>query len=259
MLTKFSGASVGVSSTGPILITRSQPGAARLAEALEHAGFVALQCPVIDIYPLDTAVARQIIAQLDQFALAIFVSDHAVLHGMRLIDEQWRERPDKLTWIAVGAATAAALARYAITAVVPERESSEGILELPQTAGVAGRRVLIVAGRGGRTELAAAFTQRGATVDVLELYAREAVTGTSTMFGEASIAAVVVSSADGGRAFAALWRAAGRDFGVPVIAPSARVANVLRDLAFTEVVESAGASAAAVLDAIRTMMGRKTR
>ena len=117
-------------------------------------------------------------------SLAIFVSDHAVVHGMRLIDEQWHERPRGLTWIAVGAATAAALARYAINAVVPELESSEGILEVPQTAGVAGRRVLIVAGRGGRTELAAAFTRRGATVDVLELYSREAVTGNSTMFGD---------------------------------------------------------------------------
>ena len=243
------------SSKHRILITRTQPGAARLAAVLENAGFFALQCPVLEIRAVDSAQARRTVAQLNEFDVVIFVSEHAVVHGMRLIDEEWRARPDGLTWIAVGATTASALARYAITAIVPEHESSEGILELSQTAQLAGRRVLVVAGRDGRRELAAAFAQRGAKVDVLELYAREAVTGNRTMFGDGEIAAVVVSSADGGRSFAALWRAAGRDFGVPVIAPSARVAGVLRDLAFTAVVESAGAGPAAVLDAIRTVIG----
>jgi len=243
------------SRAGRILITRSQPGAAKLAEALAQAGFLTLQYPVLEIRPLDSDIARRIVAQLDQFDLAIFVSDHAVAYGMRLIDAQWRDRPGQLTWIAVGSGTAAALARHHITAAVPEHSSSEGILELLQTRNVAGRRILIAAGRGGRTELAAALTQRGAKVDTLELYAREAVTANSVALPVDDIGVVVVSSADGGRAFAPLWFAARGGFDVPVVVPSARVANAMRDLAFTNVLESAGAGPPAVVEAIRTAIG----
>jgi uroporphyrinogen-III synthase len=242
---------VARSRPGRVLITRSQPGAARLAEALERAGFATQQCPLLEIRPRVSELARDTVAQLDQFDLVIFVSGHAVRFGMQLIDRQWRERPQGLTWIAVGAATGEALARHGITAVVPEEESSEGILDLAQTRRVAGRRVLIVAGRGGRAELANAFVERGARVERLELYAREAVAADSVTLPDDGIAAVVVSSADGGHAFAALWRSVQGDFSVPVIVPSARVAAVLRDLAFTAVVESGGASAAAVIDAVQ--------
>lgn len=242
-------------ASGQILITRSQPGAARLAEALERAGFESRQCPVLEIRPLAPDIARRVVAQLDQFDLAIVVSVHAVAAGMVLIDERWRERPQSLTWIAIGAATATALGRHGIVAVVPEEESSEGILALPETCDVTGRRVLILAGRGGRTELSTGLVQRGALVERLELYERLAVAPDNTPLPRDGIAVVVVSSADGGRAFAAAWRLAGGDFAVPVIAPSPRVANVLRDLAFTTVVESAGAHAGAVIDAIRTVVG----
>jgi uroporphyrinogen-III synthase len=210
---------------------------------------------VLEIRPLDADLARAVVAQLDQFDIVIFVSDHAVALGMQLIAERWPARPRGLTWIAVGAATAAALARHGVTAVVPEEESSEGILGLAETRHVAGRRVLIVAGRGGRTELAAALTQRGGRVERLELYAREAVAAHDVALPDDGIAAVVVSSADGGRAFAALWRSVRGNFAIPVIVPSARVAKVLRDLAFTAVVESAGAGAAAVTDAVRDIVG----
>jgi len=252
--TKSSGASVARKASGRILITRSQPGAARLAEALEREGFLTLQCPVLEIRPLNPDGARAVVARLDQFDLAIFVSGHAVVFGMQLIDEQWRERPRGLTWVAVGSATAAALGRHGVTAVVPEDESSEGILGLVQTRQVVGRRVLIVAGRGGRTELAAVLAQRGAQVERLELYTREAIAPDRTALRADGIAAVVVASADGGRAFAALWRSVRGNFAVPVIAPSARVAKVLRELGFTSVVESNGARADAVLDAVRKVV-----
>jgi uroporphyrinogen-III synthase len=245
-------------SPARILITRSEPGAATLAAALSRAGFAPLVFPVLEIRPLDPGPGRNSIAQLDRFDQVIFVSGHAVTFGMQLIDACWRERPHGITWIAVGAATAAALARYGIVAIVPEDQSSEGILALPQTQAVAGRRILLVAGQGGRAELSAGLTQRGARVELLELYRRQPVApeAASTLQQERHrIAAVVISSADGGRAFAALWRAIGGSGDVPLIAPSARVARVLRELQFGCVVESAGAGPDAVVDTARKLMG----
>jgi uroporphyrinogen-III synthase len=249
-----------VRSTEPrarILITRSQPGATTLADALTRAGFAPVLFPVLEICPLDPGQSRRVIAELDRFALAIFVSGHAVTFGMRLIDEAWRERPRGVAWIAVGRATAAALARYGIVADVPEDESSEGILAMPQTQALAGRRVLIFAGQGGRVELAAALTRRGARVELLELYQRQPVTATAAAAlspGLDRIAAAVISSADGGRAFAELWRGLGGG-DVPLIAPSARVAQILREMNFGRIVESAGAGPDAVVDAARKLMG----
>jgi uroporphyrinogen-III synthase len=256
--TKFSVASVTPSAPGRVLITRSQPGAAKLAEALVQAGFESIQYPVLEIRVLDPAIPRQTLAQLDRFDLVIFVSVHAVEVGIALIDETRRQRPRDLTWIAIGAATAAALARHGVDGVVPDDESSEGILALPETRAISGVRVLIVAGRGGRTELGTGLAQRGASVERIELYERSAVAPGGTPIPHDGVGVVVVSSADGARAFAALWRSVRGDFDVPVIAPSLRVANVLRDLAFTTVVESAGANALAVIEAVRTSLERQS-
>ena len=254
--TKFSGVYVVLRTDAParILITRTEPGAATLAAALTAAGFDALRYPVLEIRPLDPAANRRVIARLDQFDVVIFVSTHAVTLGMALIDEFWRVRPSQLMWIAVGGATAAALAQRGIVAVVPVAETSEGILALPETRTVTGQHVLLVAGLGGRTELAEGLAKRGAEVEMLTLYERAPIVAPrSPRFDR--IAAVVVSSADGARAFAMHWRAAHGDFDVPVIAPSARVAKVLRELRFGSVVESAGAGAAAVVEAARNLMG----
>ena len=244
-------------SKSPILVTRSEPGGSVLVEALRNAGYSALRLPVLEIQPLDDRQNRAVVAELDRFDVVICVSAHAARFAVELIDQVWSERP-RLLWIAVGAATAGALGVYGIAALVPATESSEGILALPQLSDVVGRRVLICAGRDGRSLLTDALSRRGALVERMDLYTRvptALATALKCLPGDNAVAAVVISSVDGGRAFATIWRAAGGDSGVVVIAPSSRVAAALREMKFRRVVEADGAGAPSVIAALETLMG----
>jgi uroporphyrinogen-III synthase len=195
------------------------------------------------------------IGELDRFDAVICVSGHAVRFVLERIDAAWKQRPD-LTWIAVGAATARALADHGVAALRPVIESSEGILALAPLNRVVGKRVLICAGRGGRPLLAAELARRGADVTTAALYQRVAVASehAARQLGDASaIGAVIVSSADGARAFAPVWRAVGGDDRVAIVAPSARVAVELNGLGFQRVMVADGAGASATIEALSNL------
>ncbi len=241
-----------ITSAGKVLITRTEPGATTLADALREAGYATLRCPLIDVVPTDDPALQHSVATLDQFDVAIFVSGHAVRFGLDRIDAAWPERP-QLTWIAVGAATAAALAQRGIVALMPALESSEGVLALPQLEAMAGRRVVIFAGRGGRSLMAEELRHRGARVEHAQLYQREPVPASRAaqcVMSNGPIGAVVIASGDGARAFAALWHNVSGSRTVAVIAPSHRVADELKGLNFQCVTVAYGASAAAVIAAL---------
>ncbi len=238
----------GADIRGKVVITRSQPGASELADALLRAGFVTLVCPVIDIRANVDPTLHQIVKTLDEFDVVIFVSGHAVRFGMELIDRQWPTRPMPV-WVAVGEATARALARYGVAALTPETESSEGILALPQLSSMADQKVLICAGVGGRSLLNDELVRRGAKVERLELYRREPVAterAVKRLNGSGPFAAIVIASAEGARAFAAIWRTIDGDRQVGVVAPSQRVAAELKNLDFQRVVVADGVGAAAI-------------
>jgi len=240
-------------SGATVLVTRTEPGASELAEALRAVGHAVHCVPVLEILPLDDAEWRDVMRELDRFAIVICVSAHAARFALERIDAEWKQRPE-LTWIAVGAATARALAERGIAAQRPETESSEGILALAPLSRVVGQRVLICAGRGGRPLLAEELSGRGARVTSLVLYERVAVPVArlaAKLRDGVVIGAVVVSSADGARAFAPAWRAVGGDEGIVVVAPSERVAGELRSLGFRRVTIAGGAGAGATIEALR--------
>ncbi|HET6472348.1 MAG TPA: uroporphyrinogen-III synthase [Pseudomonadales bacterium] len=237
-----------------VLVTRSEPGATDLVNALIAAGYAAASCPVLEIRRIDDAAARRVLARLDGFDVAIFVSAHAVHCAFESIDRG--ALPSHPIWIAVGASTAAALARHGVEARVPAVESSEGILALPQLSDVRGRRILVCAGEGGRDIIAGTLAQRGAHVETVVQYRREAVSveRLRTRVAEPrSIGAVIVSSAEGGVAFAALWRSISGSPAVPIVVPSQRVAVALAGLGFDRVAVSDGAGAKAVLATLEHM------
>src|SRR5690606_23076345 len=100
---------------------------------------------------------------------AIFASIAAVEHGLPRV----RSRIGETRIAAIGAATANALRTAGVRVdAVPDREESEGLLELPAFHDMTGATVWIVRGRGGRGLLAETLRARGADVAFVEVYER---------------------------------------------------------------------------------------
>lgn len=232
-----------------VLVTRSQPGAARLADVLERAGYSVTVRPIIGVEPNVADADIRAIRHLDRYDMAVFVSEHAVAYGFALIDRYWSDLPADIRWFAVGAATARALTAHGVVVRAPADERSEGILAMPDFAALDGARVLIVGGVGGRRQLDSALVERGAHVRRLEVYRRTALARDDTAEG---FDFIVVSSVAGGEALAE-WRArVGSVFdGAAIVVPSARVAQAVDSLGFGRVIVARGASPGAVLNAIR--------
>ncbi|HEY6641723.1 uroporphyrinogen-III synthase [Povalibacter sp.] len=143
-------------------MTRPAPQAELLAVSLRAHGADAVVLPAIDIQPR-TATTSEI------YDLVVFASVNAVEHGAKGIT-----RSDSTRIAAIGKATAAALEALEWQVdIVPERGfTSESLLAHPDLALVAGSRVLIVRGTGGREMLRQTFQEQGLVVDVLEVYER---------------------------------------------------------------------------------------
>lgn len=155
-----------------ILVTRPASDGTALATQLGALGANVLQAPLLLIEPLpvDAAVA----ADLDRFDIVIVTSRSAVVHGVAALADRWPQWPAAQQWLAIGEGTAAALARYGVTAEYPGDERSEGLLAMPALAQVAGRHVLLVSGTGGRNAIAPALAARGAHIVRLDCYRRHA-------------------------------------------------------------------------------------
>ncbi len=159
-----------------VLVTRPRGQSAGLAALIEARGGVAILFPVIDILPVhESRAGRLALESLDGFDRVIFVSPNAVEHGLALMGRENAHQP-RATCMAVGASTAAALERAGVGAVVRPAgsASSEALLALPelQGDGLAGSRILIVRGEGGRELLGDTLSKRGARVQYAEVYRR---------------------------------------------------------------------------------------
>ncbi|MCY4342933.1 MAG: uroporphyrinogen-III synthase [Gammaproteobacteria bacterium] len=221
-----------------IWITRSEPGATTLAESLERAGFKPFKAPVLSIEPVAFEPPG------GRFDAAVFLSAHGVRLAAQTLKGRFRRA------FAVGRRTRQVLLESGVEAAAAEVESSEGLLaDLP---GLAGQRVLLVSGVGGRNVLGAGLERRGVEVERLEVYRRVPA---SPLIDCARIDAAVASSGDGFRQAARVWFAAGGAPGLSVLVPSARVGALGPELGLANVVECAGADSRAVLAALRSMQG----
>jgi len=157
-----------------VLITRPRRQAERLARTIEAAGGEAVVFPTIEIQPMDDDVAlRALLANLANYHVAIFVSANAVEEGMRYLSSM-DKRPSTLRFAAIGDATRKALQNFGVDSVIApvDRFDSEALLDLQEMRDVAGKRMIIFRGEGGRNVLAETLTNRGAMVDHAVCYKR---------------------------------------------------------------------------------------
>ncbi len=159
-----------------VVVTRPAAQAGPMAERLMALGARIVRVPLLAVdAPADVAAAVAVLREAGRFDLAVFVSTNAVERGLALLGEAGG-LPPGLRLAAIGRATAEALrARARAPDLVPAgRFDSEALLAMEelQEARVAGRRVLIVRGEGGRETLAATLRGRGARVEYAEVYRR---------------------------------------------------------------------------------------
>ncbi|MDQ3186208.1 MAG: uroporphyrinogen-III synthase [Pseudomonadota bacterium] len=158
-----------------ILVTRPVHQASGLAAKICAAGGTALLFPVLEI--LDTKNQRgllDIVARLDEFDLAIFISPNAVDKAMSLIREK-RTLPPRLKIAAVGQGTRRVLRNFGIDEVVAPTThfDSEALLDMDDLQQVQGKRVVIFRGDGGRELLGDELLKRGvAALEYAECYRR---------------------------------------------------------------------------------------
>lgn len=244
-----------------LLLTRPEDECAALAASLAQAGIHSASLPLLAITPLEESPAeRSLILDLDRYCAVIVVSKPAARLGLERVDRYWPQPPLTQSWFSVGVATAAILEQYGLDAHCPEDgDDSEALLKLPQleqALQVHDPKVLIMRGEGGREFLADCLRGQGVAVDYLELYRRDLP---SYPPGELyrriqaeRLNAVVVSS---GQGLEHLHHLAAQDWSqvsaLPLFVPSPRVASQARELGAQRVIDCRGASAAALMEALR--------
>ncbi|PKO35065.1 MAG: uroporphyrinogen III synthase [Betaproteobacteria bacterium HGW-Betaproteobacteria-7] len=236
-----------------IVVTRPLAQAAPLAEAIEAAGGEPLIFPLLEIAPADDPhPLAEAAAQLERYAWAVFISPNAVEYALPtlLAHAPW---PASLRPAAVGQGTVRALAAHGITGCIApsERFDSEALLALPELAAerVAGKRVAIFRGDGGRELLAETLRERGATLDCITCYRRSAPSAGGQPLLDAwragRLDALAVSSSEGLRYLLALLDDEGRQHlqATPLFVPHARIAETARELGLRNIVLSDAADA----------------
>lgn len=157
-----------------IVVTRPAHQAGRLEELILGAGGNPILFPVIEIIEVaDLQPLLALIDRLDEFELAIFISPNAVNKAMNLIKTR-RALPPHLELAAVGRSGVRELRRFGITTVIAPaaRFDSEALLDLPAMQDVAGKRIVIFRGDGGRELLGDTLIARGAAIEYAECYHR---------------------------------------------------------------------------------------
>jgi uroporphyrinogen-III synthase len=158
-----------------IVVTRPAGQNERLAALIRAEGGEPIAFPALQILdPADTRPLATAVDRLDAYDLAVFVSPSAVDKALAVIRAR-RAWPAGLKAATVGPGSERALRRHGVAEVIvpAARFDSEALLEQPELADVAGRRVVVFRGDGGRELLGDTLRRRGATVDYVECYRRD--------------------------------------------------------------------------------------
>jgi len=227
-----------------IVITRPREHAPALAERIRAAGGDPVLFPTLEILPPeDPGAAANLIARLDSFQLAIFVSPTAAMrgYGMAVACGDW---PNGLRVAAVGAGTARALEELGCRQVIsPSGEAdSEALAALLELQDLSDSAIVIFRGQGGREWLRAKLEARGARVEYAECYRRARpdadAGGLLVCWQRGGIEAVSITSAEGLANFIAMLGPTGRGYlcATPVFVPHPRIAAAARELSVHQIV-----------------------
>ena len=227
-----------------IVVTRPREQAVSLAQGIEQQGGHAVLFPLLEISPVaDAKPLRTLVARLPEFNLAIFISPNAVRYGMEAILAAGA-LPANLKIATVGQGSARALRDLGVEKIIApqDRFDSEALLALSELQQVAGWRVIIFRGDGGRELLGDSLRARGASVEYAACYQRSKPQQSVEVLLAATPHAITVTSSE---ALAYLWEmldSAARESltAVPLFVPHARIAEAAHKLGWRVVIPTAG-------------------
>lgn len=229
-----------------VLVTRPPEQAARLMTRLQELGATPALFPALAIEATArTEELSAMLAQAEQYDLHLFVSPTAVRFGLAALPVG---AASHLRAAGIGNGTAAALRAAGVENVIAPSDGadSEHLLALPQFSDLAGKRVLIFRGEGGRELIADTLRARGAEVDYAECYrrtcprtdptplrqalAQQRIQAITAFSGETLDNLLALLASDAQNAAQAGVRA------LPLFVPHARIAQHARSLNFTQVI-----------------------
>lgn len=231
-----------------ILVTRPSHQAGKLADGIQAAGGVPVLFPLLEITPVeDVAALHAQVSQLADYQLAIFISPNAVEQGvasMRVVGLK-PDLPCKIATVGQGSAQALRELGFDNILVPHERFDSEGLLALPELQDVAGWRVMIFRGDGGRALLGDTLTTRGAIVDYATCYQRN--TPAPTEIDWHSLDAITITSSEALTYLRQLLTAA--QLNIPLFVPHPRIAALAQQQGWQYIFPTEGGDAG-LLDAL---------
>ncbi len=158
-----------------IVVTRTHAQVGRFRDLLEEQGAEVLECPVIEIQPLPSAVEvlERAYADLDQYDWLLFTSANGVEVFFERLFASGRDLRalHRVRLGVIGTETGRALRRLNLVAdLVPEDFKAEGLLEALDAHDLENARVLLPRARGARRVLPETLRTRGALVEEIETY-----------------------------------------------------------------------------------------
>ncbi len=238
-----------------IWVSRAAHQARGLCALIEDAGGEPLCLPALEIRPV--SLDWSLVGDSDWL---IFVSRNAVEQAF----EQCPRLDRRAARIAaIGRATRAALSQRNITVAEMPADGfdSESLLRLAAFRDIAGQRVSIVKGRGGRALLADTLRRRGARVASIEVYQRALPAYSAETLRRAFSDRLDAMTATSGEVLDNMSRLLGERralYDAPLIVVSQRVADRAARLGFTRVEVSREPGDAALLQALIEQRGRNS-
>ncbi|MGR6840929.1 uroporphyrinogen-III synthase [Aliivibrio wodanis] len=158
-----------------ILVTRPEQESQALCDALNQLGHPAISHPLLTVHPgRELSLLPALFSSLSADDFIITVSQHAVQHTQHYLQQQQKEWKKGVNYLAVGQKSAQYLRTYISDPVhFPTPSDSEHLLALPVLQTVAGKKVIILRGNGGRDLIFEALESLGAKVSYCETYQRQ--------------------------------------------------------------------------------------
>ncbi len=243
-----------------VLVTRPEHQAGPLCALIEQAGGEAVPFPVLAVEAAEESDSLQgILTRLADYWLAIFISPNAVRFGIEAAARHGGI-PASLQIAAVGEGSRRELKqrlRRPVDLVPQERYDSEALLALPALQQVAGKKIVIFRGSGGRELLAQTLRERGAQVDYAEVYRRLQTRAPDQTILSRWIAggvnAITVTSSEGLQNLYGMMDERGRDWllSMPIFVVSERCAALAQQLGFKQRAQvSRNASDQAIMESL---------